>query len=263
MRFPTGTAPNGDDTSDRATESAPHQVVTPRPSRPVDGPRPDIQVIVTLETLIGLSDDPAEVPGIGLIPAGLARELAADGSWRAWIADAAGTVTSTGTRGYVPSVPLARLVRAREPHCRFPGCRQPATSCDLDHAVPWPTGPTTPANLGPLCRRHHNLKTHTPWALDPSTHPDGPDTGGSGAGWRWRSPAGFTINDGPESPLGPSPAAPTNRPTMSSANAPPVPRGSARSHGARVAGVRTSDPGPSPGIPDPTPDRCTPTSRTE
>ena len=179
-----------------------HDDAGPSVGRPIEGRRPDIQVIVTLPTLIGLADDPAEVPGMGPIPADVARALAADGNWRAWIADAAGTVTATGTLGYVPSAPLARLVRAREPHCRFPGCRQPAQRCDLDHAVPWPTGATTAANLGPLCRRHHNLKTHTPWSLDPRSEPQ--NGGGSGVGWRWRTPAGFTITDSPEPPLDPT-----------------------------------------------------------
>ena len=156
---------------------------------------------MTLETLIGLADDVAEVPGIGPLPADVARALAADGSWRAWITDATGVVTSTGTRRYVPSASLARLIRAREPHCRFPGCRQPAMKCDLDHAVPWPAGATTAGNLGPLCRRHHNLKTHTPWALNPAGHLDGQAAGGPSAGWRWRTPAGFVIMDSPEPPL--------------------------------------------------------------
>lgn len=178
-------------------------------------PHAEIQVIVTLDALLGLAEDPAEVPGVGPIPAEVARELAADGRWRAWITNAAGVVTATGTQSYVPSASLARLVRAREPHCRFPGCRQPATRCDLDHAVPWPHGATTAANLGPLCRRHHNLKTHMPWDLDPtvesnadprshpSSHPSSTDPHGSASGWRWHTPAGFTIIDRPDPPLGP------------------------------------------------------------
>ena len=195
--------------------------------RPIGGPRPDIQVTVTLDTLIGLADNSAEVPGMGPIPADVARALAADGNWRAWITDAAGMVTATGTRSYVPSASLARLVRAREPHCRFPGCRQPAMRCDLDHAVPWPTGATSAENLGPLCRRHHNLKTHALWALDPSAHPDGR----SSAGWRWRTPAGFVITDSPEPPLG-AHFAPSGSQTHDqhtglgrSPNAPPDPSG--------------------------------------
>lgn len=43
----------------------------------------------------------------------------------------------------------ARLFRARDVHCRFPTCRQPATRADLDHTTPtsppvWTT-PRTPA----------------------------------------------------------------------------------------------------------------------
>ena len=144
---------------DRCGTSALHVDSVQEADGPTRASRPEIQVIVALSTLLGLTDDPAEVPGLGPIPAEVARSLAADGTWRAWIADATGAVTCTGSRGYVPSAALARLVRAREPHCRFPGCRQPATRCDLDHAVPWPHGATTPENLGPLCRRHHNFKT--------------------------------------------------------------------------------------------------------
>jgi hypothetical protein len=178
---------------------------------------PEIQVVVTLETLLRLVDDPAQVPGVGPVTADVARVLAADGTWRAWVVDAAGAVTATGARGYVPSAALARLIRAREPRCRFPGCHQPATRCDLDHAVPWPHGPTAPENLGPLCRRHHNLKTHTPWALLPSVAVRG--SNGSPAGWRWRTPAGFTITDGPEpavmgAPLGQRRRTPDREPVV-------------------------------------------------
>jgi hypothetical protein len=159
-------------------------------------------VIVPLEVLMRLSDDPAEVPGVGPITAELARELAADGTWRAWVTDAAGTIVATGARAYVPTEAIARLVRAREPHCRFPGCRRPANRCDLDHAIPWPRGSTTPDNLGPLCRRHHNLKTHGGWQLLPeassSDPPDG--TPAATAGWTWRTPSGVDITDGPAPP---------------------------------------------------------------
>ena len=120
------------------TSGAPHRGPT----------RAEIQVIVSLETLLGLTEDPAEVPGLGPVPAEVARALACDGRWRAWVSDATGSVTATGSRGYVPSAALARLIRAREPRCRFPGCHQPATRYDLDHAVPWPHGLTTVDNLG-------------------------------------------------------------------------------------------------------------------
>ncbi len=65
--------------------------------------------------------------------------------------------------------------------CVFPWCERPATSCDKDHTIPHAQGGATcSCNIAPLCRRHHRLKTHTPWLyhrLDPSsylwTSPDG------------------------------------------------------------------------------------------
>ena len=44
--------------------------------------------------------------------------------------------------------------------CQSPGCMVPAERCDIDHRQPWPEGPTTGDNLGPLCRRHHTYKGH-------------------------------------------------------------------------------------------------------
>ena len=150
----------------------------------------ELNVIIDTNALLGLADGTAEVPGMGPMPAELARELAADAPWRAWIRDASGAITATGSATYQPTAAIARLVRAREPHCRMPGCRRPAERCDLDHAIPWPDGPTTVQNLGPLCRRHHNLKTHAGWILeadDPDHH-------------TWTTPAGATITDHPEPP---------------------------------------------------------------
>lgn len=75
------------------------------------------------------------------------------------------------------------LVVLRDQHCVFPGCRTDARSCDLDHLVPYaehgPPGQTHPANLAPLCRRHHNRKTHHGWRYDRTA-----------AGYAWTSPLG-------------------------------------------------------------------------
>ncbi|KQY09014.1 hypothetical protein ASD37_00510 [Mycobacterium sp. Root135] len=60
---------------------------------------------------------------------------------------------------YRPSKKLADFVRCRDMTCRFPGCKVPATNCDVDHTIPWPHGPTAASNLKCLCRRHHLLKT--------------------------------------------------------------------------------------------------------
>ncbi|MCV7423007.1 DUF222 domain-containing protein [Mycobacterium yunnanensis] len=60
---------------------------------------------------------------------------------------------------YRPSKKLADFVRCRDMTCRFPGCRVPATNCDVEHTIPWPHGPTAASNLKCVCRRHHLLKT--------------------------------------------------------------------------------------------------------
>ena len=67
------------------------------------------------------------------------------------------------TDTYRPGVRLARLVRARDGRCRFPGCQVAARFCDLDHVRSWPAGPTSAANLVCLCRRHHRVKQRPGW----------------------------------------------------------------------------------------------------
>lgn len=128
----------------------------------------EVNVIVPFDVLVGLRDGPAEIPGLGPVPAEVARELAADAGWRAWVTDATGVVQATSCTTYRPSAGLARVVRARAPECVMPGCSRPSRQCDLDHVVPWPDGATSADNLRPLCRRHHILKTHYEWSFDPA-----------------------------------------------------------------------------------------------
>ena len=73
--------------------------------------------------------------------------------------------TSGGPGPYRVPAAMAAFVRARDLTCRFPGCRQPARRCDIDHTRAWPTGPTHPANLICLCRRHHRLKQTRRWQV--------------------------------------------------------------------------------------------------
>ena len=61
--------------------------------------------------------------------------------------------------GYRPSTELAEFVRMRDLFCRFPGCDVVAEYCDIDHARPWPLGPTHASNLNCKCRKHHLMKT--------------------------------------------------------------------------------------------------------
>jgi hypothetical protein len=60
---------------------------------------------------------------------------------------------------YRPPPTLQHLIRVRQQTCAFPGCRRPASQCDLDHTTPFQRGGLTcECNLAPLCRAHHKAK---------------------------------------------------------------------------------------------------------
>jgi HNH endonuclease len=60
---------------------------------------------------------------------------------------------------------LKQQIQLRDGTCVFPHCTRPASACDSDHIEPYDEGgSTSTANLAPLCRRHHRLKTHAGWS---------------------------------------------------------------------------------------------------
>ncbi|WP_306514926.1 HNH endonuclease signature motif containing protein [Corynebacterium sp.] len=68
--------------------------------------------------------------------------------------------TNAVVAGYATTPTMRSAVVGRDGHCRFPGCTQPATNCQMDHVVEYDQGgPTTPTNLIALCQHHHNIKT--------------------------------------------------------------------------------------------------------
>lgn len=148
-----------------------------------------VQVTVDLPTLLGLADNPAQLGGYGTIPASVARELAADGTWRRFVTDPVdGHLLDYGRTTYRPPQALVEFLTARDQTCRFPGCRQPAWRADLDHAEAWDEGGATSAeNIGVLCRRHHRLKTHHGWQIE--SRPDGSCMWTAPTGHRYLVPA--------------------------------------------------------------------------
>ena len=132
-----------------------------------------------------------EIPGIGFIDADTIETLLTvvptDIS-RALLDARTGTLIESVTHAYRPTKAVTAFVTTRDGTCRMWGCNRPATTCDLDHARPWPNGPTTPTNLGGLCRRHHRLKQRRRWTYQLA--PDGTAT--------WTSPTGTTRTTQPD-----------------------------------------------------------------
>ncbi|HEV2930271.1 MAG TPA: HNH endonuclease signature motif containing protein [Propionibacteriaceae bacterium] len=75
------------------------------------------------------------------------------------LTDDGGRLLDVTELGRYPSARLAQAIKVRAGTCRYPTCSVPADRCDLDHHEPVPKGPTSAANLDPLCRRHHRGKT--------------------------------------------------------------------------------------------------------
>jgi hypothetical protein len=144
---------------------------SPETSEPIDQLPALVQVVVGIETLMGLNEEPAELKGYGPINALQARALAfAPGSvWRRLLTSPDGSLLRVDPTTYRPTASVARLVRERDRTCVFPGCAMPSARCDLDHIEafdyknPQAGGKTEPANLHALCRRHHRLKTSGVW----------------------------------------------------------------------------------------------------
>ncbi|AXB49210.1 hypothetical protein A4R43_41610 [Amycolatopsis albispora] len=130
-------------------------------------------------TYAGLRDRPAELAGHGVIPASLARDIAAGPKtvFQRIITDpGTGQVVELGRRRYRPKAGLAELVRVRDRECRHPGCTRPAQFADLDHCDSrgrgWKKGCRTgPSTLVGLCRADHRLRDVPGW--EHKVTPDG------------------------------------------------------------------------------------------
>ena len=107
---------------------------------------------------------------------------------------------TTSTRAvdrHDPPEAMAEAVRLRDETCVFPGCGRRSEAADLDHIQAYvapaeggPPGQTRPANLAPLCRRHHRAKTFGAFSYD--RLPDG--------SYQWTLPSGRRVTTDPPSP---------------------------------------------------------------
>ena len=212
----------------------------------VRGIRPTVVLTVPVLSLLGHSDEPADLQGFGPIDIETAARLAAQApSFIRVLTDPeTGAVLSVGRDRYRVPADLKTALAVRDETCRFPGCRRRAVRCDVDHATAWADGGCTDIdNLEHLCRKHHRLKHELGWTV---TH----DGGGvvtwtSPVGLRYRSePARRVWPRRPERGIGGSVAGPDTGPPRRSEGPPP-----GRRAASRVSASRVSVEAP-PGYPD-------------
>lgn len=143
-----------------------HVVTDATGKNALDAIHATIQVTIPARTLTGLSDEAAFLAGHGPVDADTARRLAAAAPRWDRVFREPGTGALLTTDSYKPTADQRRFLRARDEHCRFPGCDRPFHRSDIDHTIEWAEGGRTDVeNLGALCRHHHVLRHHSPWKV--------------------------------------------------------------------------------------------------
>jgi hypothetical protein len=117
-----------------------------------------VQITISAADLTANDERLAQLNGHGPLTTDAARILAGHAtSWDRVFLDPRGMVVETDN--YVPTTGMKRYLRARDQHCRFPGCRAPAHRCQIDHNRDHAKGgPTAVSNLALFCTSHHPLK---------------------------------------------------------------------------------------------------------
>ena len=151
-----------------------------------------VDIRADLTTLLGLDDNPGEIPGWGPVIADVLRQIIGDSDkaeWRFGITHQDQLLAAITTKRR-PTAAQKRYVEGRDSECVFPTCRIGSLDCDIDHQIPWvQTHHTTITELDPLCR-HHNVGKEHGWKLgqlQPGIY-------------EWTSPLGHTYITGPDPP---------------------------------------------------------------
>lgn len=132
------------------------------------GIRPTVIVTVPVMTLLGKSDEPAELEGYGPIDPETARELAGEATsfLRLLVHPETGVPLSLGRDRYKVPKDLRLALELRDGTCRGYGCNRSASECDIDHTVDWQfAGKSDYVNLASMCPPHHRLKHQTTWSV--------------------------------------------------------------------------------------------------
>ncbi|MGV9710722.1 HNH endonuclease [Gordonia sp. NPDC003424] len=131
-----------------------------------------VNLVVSTDTLLGLSDQVAEIPGQGPIPAAMARQMVIDGLdlaetettlRRLFARPDDGAIVSMESTARAFPKSLAHLIRVRDKCCRTAYCGN--VIAEIDHARSHADGGATSAdNADGCCRVHNRAKEMPGWS---------------------------------------------------------------------------------------------------
>ena len=151
------------------------------------GLRPNLIVTVPMLTLLGVTEEPANLDGYGPIDPDTARDLAAKcpSCVRILTHPETGAVLSVGRDRYTVPASLRTMLQVRDGTCRHPGCSRAASRSDIDHSLDWAfDGKTDHNNLAHLCPASHALKHEAGWKVGQASDGTGTLT--------WTTPTGHS-----------------------------------------------------------------------
>jgi hypothetical protein len=126
-----------------------------------------LQVTTSIETLMGLAGAPAAEMEFSLpISAATVERMACDCSLVRVLLGADSAVIDVGRSTPKVSPAMRRGLKARDGHCRWPGCERPACWSDAHHLFHWIKGGETRLdNLVLLCYHHHRKVHEGGWQI--------------------------------------------------------------------------------------------------
>jgi len=122
----------------------------------------EVGIVVGLRTALGLVDLPGEVPGQGVVPSDVVKQLVAteQAKLRLMVIDeASGRLVYRAESSYRPKPAQIAHVRAAYVYSTGPGSQVLAGRTDTGHIPAWPQGPTQIGHLVPKDRTWHEAVT--------------------------------------------------------------------------------------------------------